>query len=1148
MGLVPSNYGLLRNARQYQNQRLGPRGGMIAISTTPFSQLQVHSIRKLNDVSAGSTQSKRVYGVGTSLFLGEGTSAIDTGYSGNPISLLPYQPDQSPQAWMYVADRNKMRKVRIDGLLHPVGFPPPLAAPTVGFGPDVFLAISSFAAIGGWSNAGTAGTITEVARFSGNIGGILYDNIVGPGFACIWPGNLGGISVGALLTLNTGSANQEQILVSQIRQGYARTTIAGIDFDSGTTGLCTITLQNNSTVASSNLNATSDVIGNSIRTRSNAQPRSVQPRSGVLKAIGAVTEVGGRGGRVTNPGRNPSPRTPSTQSLGLQPDMLLRLTTGLRFELVRVLSVSIGPDGTTSFRCSCVTTPVAGSSFITGLACVRAYTKNVHIAGESVLDGSLASTIGNGTGTLTLNAPFNLTTAPPNAIQETDTISISLLMDTPQNLTEAKLMFDVDEATNDFTRNYFYAVMRQSDTQQAVVSQQTASQARLAALTNSLGGSIAQQPKLYSTLGPVSVRLTGDYPEYAPGGTVAKSKQAGTGAFQWTQFSCKVSDLVRVGTDIGQTLANVGAIRIQIQCTGQINLQVADLWIGGTYGPDVGTTASPYFYRIRNYSKLTGARSLAGPATRSGIEPKSQQIAVQIAAQATLGVDTIDVFRWGGTLLQWTYVGSTPNANGTFLDDLSDTSIAVNPSLEVDQFQPFPTVDLPRSGICSVVGTKVRQVSGDLFNSQWYPGSQININGTYYTIYSQPIVIPSGFNRQVSLETVENIGTLTNVPWYLTQATILGVPLPYFWGPYAEGSASFFFACGDYYQPGVLFLTNGNNPDAASDTLQTYVSSPSEPLMNGCIFDGTPYAWTNRRFFRLFPNLGSTVTTPTPLDPNATQLFIPQDVGGGKGLFANWAFCVGTKIHYLAEDGIYQSDGQGSGSITDNDLYLLFPHDGQDAQAITVGSITVNPPNMKITNALKLAEIDGFVYFDYVDTTGNQVTLVYSIITKTWSLDQYTPQVVTHYQDEGIETHAMILGSNTGLAFTSNGSSDGDGNPFGMDMRMPQLSELAGGYEVPIDGFMGLLGSQNGTISLVVNVDGVDNLISVPITTSYKRVYQRLNALKGKILAFGLSSAFPFELVQRDTQFSCGAWGRSEQATPINPFSDLRRSQAPKVQ
>jgi hypothetical protein len=387
----------------------------------------------------------------------------------------------------------------------------------------------------------------------------------------------------------------------------------------------------------------------------------------------------------------------------------------------------------------------------------------------------------------------------------------------------------------------------------------------------------------------------------------------------------------------------------------------------------------------------------------------------------------------------------------------------------------------------------------------------------------------------------------TGIPFFLNQATLLAQPLSALWGPFAEGTAAFCFGCGDTFQPGVLFITNGNNPDAASDTLQIEMTSPSEPLINGCMYDGLPFVWTSERLFRLEPNLGVAVTTPTLLDPNAAQLFIPREVPGTKGLFAQWCFCVGDAMYSRGKDGIYASNGSSSASITDKDLYLLFPHDGQPGQSVTIGSYTFQPPDDTQLQKQRLCFYDQFLYFDYVDVTGAQRTLVYDPITDIWGPDDYTPQVSVHYGDEGKGVHNMILGAIDGRAYLNTGLVDGNLLPFAVDMRMPQLSELATGYTVPYDGFLGLMAAAAGTVNLIVNVDGADNVIPVPVGTSYFKSYVRLLALKGKILAFGLSSAAPFTNFLRDSQWRCGEWGRDGNMTPINPFSSPRRAQAPKI-
>jgi hypothetical protein len=90
----------------------------------------VHSFRRLNDPQAGIGVATRLWGIDTSLHIGLSGAlgaAIDTGYSGDPLTLEPLRPDRSGQSWMYVADRSRMRKVRRDGLDLPIG----LAKPSV---------------------------------------------------------------------------------------------------------------------------------------------------------------------------------------------------------------------------------------------------------------------------------------------------------------------------------------------------------------------------------------------------------------------------------------------------------------------------------------------------------------------------------------------------------------------------------------------------------------------------------------------------------------------------------------------------------------------------------------------------------------------------------------------------------------------------------------------------------------------------------------------------------------------------------------------------------------------------------------------------------------------------------------------------------
>src|SRR5882762_6272232 len=84
-------------------------------------------------------------------------------------------------------------------------------------------------------------------------------------------------------------------------------------------------------------------------------------------------------------------------------------------------------------------------------------------------------------------------------------------------------------------------------------------------------------------------------------------------------------------------------------------------------------------------------------------------------------VDKIDIYRMGGALPNFTYVGTTPNAETPFNDTLNDLAVVNNPLLQFDNFEPFPSIDMPQKGVVNVVagavsGTMdVTWISGNLF-------------------------------------------------------------------------------------------------------------------------------------------------------------------------------------------------------------------------------------------------------------------------------------------------------------------------------------------------------------------------------------------------------------------------------------------------
>jgi hypothetical protein len=1138
---APSVYAIMRNARMYTAQRLQSRPGMSLIQSGYPSA--IHSIRRLNDpFTYGIPVFTRILGAGNSLFISGSfgsTTPIDMGYSGNPLALVPFRPPNSPQAWMYVGDSSRMRKVRVDGANYQMGIAPPLSPPSAELGVPAINSIDDFDAVGAWTPSGTAGALSVIARNSSIfLSGIPVvpdtpgyvtpgGNAFGPGWvtALIAASNLKNVRPGEHLKITqTGGGNpSEEVLIQEVipypYNPSSILTVTGIAYDGAptNTGPCTITLSAPQTIARAYLGYV---------------PSMDDPAVAGTSATRAAT----------------------TNTIGIRPNLILNLGST---EVIRVISVSQNPDGTISIRAvTGVTHSVGEPAFFN--AAIRFYVKNAYDGGTHSIvasDNALQSTIAAGIGLLSETTPLDLSVFAGQRlpIQEDDIVHISFLIDDAASLIEFRLVFDVSSSGFDFQHEYFFKSWSASDIQQALASAVTVQSARQTSFYSDIinqnlgfipvsiarkGGAVILPP----SVDPATVSLQ-------PGTNVpAASKLNPAGLSSWAELTCKVSDLTKVGSDATATLAGVQGVRIYINVSASAVCAVDSLYLTGAYGPDVGDTGVPYLYRYQPRSSITGAKGYPSPPTRSGIEPHRQAIEVDCVQHPDPQVTDLDVYRWGGTLPQWTFVGSCANSVVPFfLDEQSDLGIGSNPLLSFDNLQPFPTIDLPQSGFVNVVGTTVTWISGSPFNTQWAQGTQININGLFYTFYAQP-------SSSKRVEIVENGGTQSGVPYFILEATVLGQPLPALWGPYSQGTALYLFACGDLRQPGVLFLTNGNDADSASDIYQIEITTPSEPLMNGCLYNEQSYVWSSERAFFLYPSFGSGVVIEAGslLPAQGTNLFVPIPIPNGKGLFARYALVAGPKMWFRARDGIYETTGGEPSNITLAELSLLFPHDGQPGVPVSVGTFTIYPPDDSspaLLNAQRLSYYDSHLYFDYIDTQGNRTTLVANTATQpyVWTKDDYTPSVLTHYGEEGQGVHSLLLGGSDGGLWQSLGIVDGNSAAFPFEARMPQMSELVGGFQHIREGYLGLIDSADA--SLVINADGSDNLVTLPaVNGNYARIYTPTPALKARLFAWGLLGLSPFALFLRDCQFSIRTWSDDGAFQPINPFSQPLRAAQPKVQ
>ncbi len=434
-----------------------------------------------------------------------------------------------------------------------------------------------------------------------------------------------------------------------------------------------------------------------------------------------------------------------------------------------------------------------------------------------------------------------------------------------------------------------------------------------------------------------------------------------------------------------------------------------------------GVLTGDYSWRLRFRSSWSGAMSNPGPASVF-ITLTAQQATFNLDAAPSSDIDLVDVFRFGGTVFDWRLVGSG-SPGGSFTDNTPDIDLLSAPGLPTNAngdfsiYQPFPTLDITRSGTADVSSsfgaTVVTTISGDTFNDNWPSGTVMILDGQSVTFQTRPSANTVVINQTVT--------PVSGVSWKIISPVILGQPMSRLWGPYAQaGGASFMFAVGDPRLPGWLKWTNGNDFDSTDLINSLEITGPSEPLVNGCCFNGQAYVWSTERFFVIVPSL----SVPG-------QFFV--ELISRVGLYAPWAVTVGKDgMYWVGKDGIYFSSGGPPVAITDKDLYPVFPHDALPPLPVAIptssGILAFDPPDPNHLESWRLLWYDGMVYFDYREfTSGEWGTFVRDEKNSAggWSFDRYaTSGRLTRSAED--DEHAVLVSKGTKLFTWGGVDDDGD--------------------------------------------------------------------------------------------------------------------------
>jgi hypothetical protein len=908
--LPPNKYPVAQNVRRYLKGRVAGRATQdSSVGQLPYA---VHSLRRLNDTTPAGPPQGYVLIAGASTNLYAGDVQVDTGFSGNPISLVPFRPNASVQPWMYVGDSVKMDKVRSDGTCYKMGIEEPQIAPTVAFIP----ASDTVSLLG----AVTVYVFNNPSQsHSAPLAGVyIWKNAADP---------VGGSAV----VETTGEA-----------QDVATGNSLLFDYAGGSPGIGgnpdTYVNWSQYTTYTGTVNTS----GTAVTWESGSQFGGLSAGDSIV--ISGVTYT--ITGPVTNTALTVTASAGSLQSVNY--------SAAVASGTVPLFVPALESEGYQDFNCSILATlyiPAAGTYTISGvvkddLLWGIGNSANGTASWAGPTGGQTLSTIGQ---TLTTISAFPLIPRTQESSGEDG------------NWTTFSQAITFSAAGNypiEFDWDYWYHLPRGlvvycngQNIPPIPTTTITDAQYRYTYRSSATGATSNPSPESAETGLSVLANNVTAVPSLDPQVDKVDWYRLDSGLENFTYVGTVSNNLFVTTTD--NAVVSTGISSVSLNLPSDIAPSTV-LQVGMEMSIDSGANEE-----VVNVLNIT---------TIHFIHPPNDVFVTQITANFT------KTHASGVQMSTLTLV---------FNDALLDTDIASNPILEFDNYEPFPSIDLPRGGVVSVAAGVVSWESGDQFNVRWLPGTDIIIGTVAYTLNTRPTSTTTLTATNVvsdgGIETVVTPPDGVGLLYEIAEPILAAQPLPYIWGP--TDNVSFFYGVGDPLRPGTLYWSKGNNPDSAPDTNQQDVTSPSEPLQNGVIVNGYGWVASTERAWLIVPNFFNALATAQGVSGSTWTLQLSSLT---RGVYIPRCLCVdgGGNVFFRAKDGIYISPGgQGGKSITDEDLYNLFPHEGFNPVPVTIGGFTVYPPDDTNPQAQKMNVANGYLYYDYsaampdTTTTSAVVTL-----------------------------------------------------------------------------------------------------------------------------------------------------------------------------
>ena len=412
-----------------------------------------------------------------------------------------------------------------------------------------------------------------------------------------------------------------------------------------------------------------------------------------------------------------------------------------------------------------------------------------------------------------------------------------------------------------------------------------------------------------------------------------------------------------------------------------------------TGGPPAFTGAEvpyTYVYTYRNSSTLSESNpSLYQLVT--GITPNGFQIEVALGGSSDPQVDTIYVYRAGGSFGDGLYrfIGSIPNGLPTeyYFDTSTDASIAANNILETDNDPPVPSgLPLPWAGSIPSY-TSGTGAPGAV--SRITPGLITGPTG-FWPKVGDPILVAKGNARQnpelcyvVATDgstyidlyfQLDHSGINSGVKLYVSCDTEVNSPCNI--ALFALGAC---FLAGNKWSPHILYKSKPGFPESwgvlvqdtgVSDSI--IVTDPENPIKGLFEFGGGVIVLAYKAIYYVGVFNGVMQT--------------PQKTPAQHGCVSSAACCrVMNEIWYVSFDGVYSYSG-GIESWRSEGIDPLF-------RGISVGSY----PAIDFTEGVQASGVDGLtiaydgtdIILGYLGVDGKDYSLRYNTKLKRWSIDLF---------------------------------------------------------------------------------------------------------------------------------------------------------------